>query len=45
MQVTQLGLPVEFDWESNGGYARPDVNAIKLTIEREEKIYPQLTVA
>ena len=43
-QLNRNGLPVEFNWNSHE-ISRPDMDAIRLTIEREEKIYSMLTVA
>ena len=43
-QLDRNGLRTDFEWKSNGNL-RPDMDAIKLTIEREEKIYPTLTIA
>ncbi|MFC1544858.1 hypothetical protein ACFL4X_01700 [Gemmatimonadota bacterium] len=43
-QLDRNGLPVEIEWESRPT-SRPDIEAIRLTIEREEKIYPLLSHA
>ena len=44
VQLNRNGLPADLEASSNGG-SQPDINAIRLTIEREEKTYQMLTVA
>ena len=43
-QLDRNGFPVDFDGESYNG-SQPDIDAIRSTIEREEKIYPALSFA
>jgi len=44
VQLNRNGLPTDLKLES-GNYSRPDINAIRMTIEREEKTYQLQTVA